>query len=145
MQIFIIFDFNGGDKNDKKSPEQWFINVAGSQRSARFARDCWNLAWSRNVTSWKKVVKTESSWFSILMGVTEMGKSSPARPLCRYSITLFWRFLGPQGGPLSGPGQLLTLLFQNFQSRRLVWNNKINFFWMGKHRPKPLKWPYFQP
>jgi hypothetical protein len=59
-----------------RAAEQWFINEAGSQRSARFARDCWNLAWSRNVTSWKKVVETKSLWFLILMGVTEMKKKS---------------------------------------------------------------------
>jgi hypothetical protein len=50
-----------------------------------------------------------------------------------------------QGGPLSGSRQLLTLIFQYFQSRRLVWNNKIKKNWRGKHRPKPLKLPYFQP
>jgi hypothetical protein len=73
------------------------------------------------------------------MGVTGMGKSRLASPLCRYCITLFWRFLAPQGGPLSGSGQLLTLIFQHFQSRRLVWNNKIKKNWRGKHQPKPLK------
>jgi hypothetical protein len=48
--------------------------------------------------------------------------------LALYAATIFWRFLAPQGGPLSGPGQLLTLIFQQFQSRRLVWNNKIKKF-----------------
>jgi hypothetical protein len=65
------------------------------------------------------------------MGVTEMEKSHPASPLSRYSITLFWCFLVPSGTYLGGFPQLLTLLFQHFQSRRLVWNNKIKKFAMG--------------
>jgi hypothetical protein len=51
MQISIIFDFIGGHRSDKKSPEQWFINVAGSQWSARFASDSKNCACPRYNTS----------------------------------------------------------------------------------------------
>jgi hypothetical protein len=59
------------------------------------------------------------------MGVTGVEKSDPACPLCRYCITLFWCFLAPSGTHLGGFPQLLTLIFQHIQSRRLVWNNKI--------------------
>jgi hypothetical protein len=60
-----------------------------------------------------------------------MEKSRPASPLCRYCITLFWHFLAPQGGPLGGPTQLLTLIFQLSQSRGVVWKNKNKIFWTG--------------
>jgi hypothetical protein len=59
------------------------------------------------------------------MGVTKVEKSDLACPLCRYCITLFWCFLAPSGTHLRGFPQLLTLIFQRIQSRRLVWNNKI--------------------
>jgi hypothetical protein len=61
------------------------------------------------------------------MGVTEMGKMSSGLPFMPlyYSITLFWHFLAPQGGPLGGPTQLLTIIFQLSQSREVVWKNKI--------------------
>jgi hypothetical protein len=65
------------------------------------------------------------------MGVTEMEKSCPASPLCRYYITIFWHFLVPSGTHLGGSRQLLTLFFQHFQSRRLVWNNKTKKIWSG--------------
>jgi hypothetical protein len=65
------------------------------------------------------------------MGVTGMEKSHPASPLCRYYITLFWCFLAPSGTHLGGFPQLLTLIFQHFQSRILVWNNKIKKIAMG--------------
>jgi hypothetical protein len=65
------------------------------------------------------------------MGVTGMEKSRPASRLCRYCITLFWRFLAPQGDPLRGPTPVLTLFFQLSQFRRLVWNNKIKKIAMG--------------
>jgi hypothetical protein len=35
----------------------------------------------------------------------------------------FWHFLAPQGGPLGGPTQLLTLIFQLSQFRGVVWKN----------------------
>jgi hypothetical protein len=59
------------------------------------------------------------------MGVTEVEKSDLAGRLCRYCITLLWCFLVPSGTHLGGCPQLLTLIFQHIQSRRLVWNNKI--------------------
>jgi hypothetical protein len=73
------------------------------------------------------------------MGVTELEKSRLACHLCHYCITLFWCFLAPSGTHLGGSGQLLTLFFLYFQSRRLVWNNKTKKIWSGKHRAKPLK------
>jgi hypothetical protein len=39
--------------------------------------------------------------------------------------------LTPSGTHLGGSGQLLTLFFLYFQSRRLVWKNKIELFSMG--------------
>jgi hypothetical protein len=65
------------------------------------------------------------------MGVTGVEKSDPASRLCRYCITLFWCFLVPSDTHLGGFPQLLTLILQYFQSRRLVWNNKIKKFAMG--------------
>jgi hypothetical protein len=65
------------------------------------------------------------------MGVTRVEKSRLACHLCRYYITLFWCFLAPSGTHLGGLPQLLTLIFQHFQSRRLVWNNKIKKIAMG--------------
>jgi hypothetical protein len=40
MEIFIISNFIVGGRSDKKSSEQYFINVAGSERFARVACDC---------------------------------------------------------------------------------------------------------
>jgi hypothetical protein len=49
----------------------------------------------------------------------------------KWEKTLFWHFLTPSGTHLGSSRQLLTLFFQLFQSRRLVWNNKIEIFSMG--------------
>jgi hypothetical protein len=65
------------------------------------------------------------------MGVTEVEKSDPACHLGRYCISLFWCFLVPSGTHLGGFPQLLTLIFQHFQSKRLVSKNKIEIFSVG--------------
>jgi hypothetical protein len=59
--------------------------------------------------SYKKVVETESSGFSILIGVTRMRKKSSGLP---FMPLLHNAFLALFGAPGSGSRQLLTLIFQ---------------------------------